>query len=67
MERQLLAYRNIDTGEYAVMNVWSSGRDLPCIGRTEKIIDFETLDDVRKMRDVLNDMLERWGDECMNV
>lgn len=61
MERRILAYRNTDTGGYAVMTVWVNGDDLPSIGRTEKIMDFETMDDVKKMRDVLNDMVERWG------
>lgn len=63
MERQLLGGKIIATGEYTVMMAWSDGADYEDIGRTERIMDFETLDDVRKMRDVLNDMLERWGDD----
>lgn len=63
MEQQLIGGRIINTGEYTVMRAWSDGTEFEDIGKTERIVDFETIDDVRKMRDVLNDMLERWGED----
>ena len=61
MERQLLGGKIIATGEYTVMMAWSNGTEYEDVSKTERIMDFETMDDVRKMRDVLNNIIERWG------
>lgn len=49
MEQQLIGGRIINTGEYTVMRAWSDGTEFEDIGKTERIVDFETIDDVRKM------------------
>lgn len=61
MERQLMAYKNIKDNSYAVMMVWATGQELSDIKRNQTIAKYETIDDVRKMRDVLNGILEKWG------
>ena len=61
MERQLMAYKNIKDNSYAVMMIWTSGPELSDVKRSRTLAKYETIDDVRKMRDVLNGILEKWG------
>lgn len=57
-----MAYKNINDNSYAVMMVWTTGPELSDIKRNQTIAKYETIDDVRKMRDALNGILEKWGD-----
>lgn len=61
MERQLMAYKNIKDNSYAVMMIWTSGPELSDVKMSRTLAKYETIDDVRKMRDVLNGILEKWG------
>lgn len=63
MEKQLMAYKNIKDNSYAVTIIWTTGPELSDIKKNRTLARFETIEDVRKMRDALNGILERWGDE----
>lgn len=62
MEKQILVYEDIVHGGYAVMTVWAKGSELKDIKHIEDIQKYESLDDVRKMREALDKILIRWGD-----
>lgn len=61
MQRQLLAYKDIVHGGYAVMVCVATGTELADIRKYENIYHFETMDDVKKMAEALNGIVERWG------
>lgn len=61
MQRQILTFRDFKTGDYVVMVCWTAGPEVGDIKTYEKIDRYETLDDVRKMAETLNGILERWG------
>ena len=63
MQRQLLAYKDIVHGGYAVMVCVTTGTDIADIRKYENIYHFETMDDVKKMADALNGIIERWGEK----
>lgn len=63
MQRQLLAYKDIVHGGYAVMVCVATGTELADIRKYENIYHFETMDDVKKMAEALNGIIERWGDD----
>ena len=61
MQKQLLAYKDIVNGGYAVMVCVATGTELADIRKYEKIYPFETMDDVKKMVEALNGIIEKWG------
>lgn len=61
MQRQLLAYKDIVHGGYAVMDCVATGTELADIRKYENIYHFETMDDVKKMAETLNGIIEKWG------
>lgn len=63
MQKQILAYKDIVHGGYAVMVCWGTGSDISGIKKYESIDHYETIYDVRKMAEALNGLLEKWGDE----
>lgn len=63
MQRQLLAYKYIIHGGYAVMVCVSTGTELADIRKYENIYHFETMDDVKEMAKALNGIIERWGED----
>lgn len=63
MEKQLMAYKDVNDNSYAVMMIWTTGQELSDIKKNRTLVRFETIEDVRKMRDVLNGILEKWGNE----
>lgn len=63
MKRQVLAGKNLKDGSYAVMVCWTTGLEVGDIKIYEKIDHYETIDDVRKMAEALNGLLERWGED----
>ena len=68
MQKKILAYKDIRNGGYSVMLAWSTGDDIADIKRIDSIYKFGDIDDVRKMAEALNSILERWGDtDCTNT
>lgn len=63
MQKQVLAYKDIVHGGYAVLACWATGPEVSDIKKYENIYHFETVDDVRKMAEALNCILERWGND----
>ena len=61
MQRQLLAYKDIVHGGYAVMVCVSTGTELADIRKYENIYHFETMDDVKEMAKALNGIVDKWG------
>ena len=61
MQRQVLAYKDIVHGGYAVLVCWATGPEVSDIKKYEGHYHYETIDDVRKMADALNGIIERWG------
>lgn len=68
MTKQILAYKDILHGGYAVMVVWTTGNDISDIKRIDDTYKFDCMDDVRKMAEALCSIIDKWGDEeCMNA
>ena len=61
MQRQLLAYKDIVHGGYAVMVCVTTGTELADIRKYENIYHFETMDDVKEMAKALNGIVKKWG------
>lgn len=63
MQRQVLVFKDIVHGGYVVMVCCVDGTEVSDIKTYEKIDRYETIDDVRKMAEALNDILENYGGE----
>ena len=62
MQKQILAYKDIVHDDYVVMVCWASGSEISDIKKYESIDHYETIDDVKKMAEALNGLVEKWGD-----
>lgn len=63
MQRQVIGYKDIKNGGYAVMVCLATGTELSDIRKYENIYHFETMDDVKKMAEALSGLIERWCED----
>lgn len=66
--RYLMGYQDIINGGYSVMDVFMRKDSKPeeelhleDISKLRTIIKFDSMDELKRMADCLNDMVARWG------
>lgn len=65
MQKQVLAFEDIVHGGYVVMVVWTTGNNISDIKHYDAFYRFEGIDEVKKMKEALDDIIDKWGDnEC---
>lgn len=68
MTKQVLVFEDIVNGGYVVMVVWATGDNISDIKHYDAFYRFESIDEVRTMKEALDGILKKWGDEgCMSV